>query len=64
MKPKLRDLVLAILASWIFCYFKNKTLTSLSTQAMSHLIVADIYGGFCRPAHFLPNFAPVGCAGH
>ena len=28
--------------------FKNKTLTKLKTEAVSRLIVADIYGGFCR----------------
>lgn len=28
--------------------FKTKTLTKLLTEAVSRLIVADIYGGFCR----------------
>ena len=32
----------------IYLTFKNKSLTKLRTEAVSRLIVADIYGGFCR----------------
>ena len=49
-----------VLASWIFCkdLFKSKTLTKLKTEAVSHLIVADIYGGFCRSVftQFCPSW--------
>ena len=42
------DLVLASYMVLSLNIFKNKTLTKVKTEAVSHLIVADIYGGFCR----------------